>query len=259
MKANSVHSLLGTRSHGATANMGSATSFNKPLGQPSCKSNQDPGDLIATLPESGLSPSQVSSLFTGLQKISIEDDVTHAQITGKQRDAAIARGVNMILSVIELDSKSRGSLKELSNTAHMSTGVYLPSKSFQKEYAKAVAKVAEARPEDVTVTTVAVYRQEGIQGIEVTVFYTLRLAEARCFLCDRPGLESAETDSEDSSQSHSSDVSSSHTYFPKRYRYECLRAGTIRFGCLDLSISLSQFVFAQGCSKCGQWIPQCLR
>ena len=63
MKANSVHSLLATRNHGATANMGSAASFNKPIGHLSCKNYEkpeDPGDLNAKILESYLFPSQVS-------------------------------------------------------------------------------------------------------------------------------------------------------------------------------------------------------
>ena len=258
MKANSIYNLHATRNKGAAANMGSATSFAKPPGKSTCKDDEkpeEPGTLIATLPEKGLSPSEVSSLFTALQNVSIADDVTHKYNTGKKRDAAIARGVEMYLEDLKIDSKSKG--KELNGKGQMNNGVYLPSKSFQKTYAKAVAKIAAARSEDVTVTAVAVYRQEGIQGVEVTVFYTLRLAEGRCFLCDRRDLESSETDSESGSQSRSSEVSSSQKNFRDSKRYECPRAGTVRFGCFDLSISLSQFVVAQGCAKCGQYVPQC--
>jgi hypothetical protein len=149
-------------------------------------------------------------------------------------------------------------LKDASRSdRQMSSGVYLPSRTFQEDYGKAVAKVASVRKEDVTVTAVAVYRQEGVQGVEIAVFYTLRLGEGRCFLCDKRDLESSETESEEDSQSRRSEVSSSQKNFPDKDRYQCPLTGTVRFGCVDLSISLSQFVVTQGCSQCAQWVPQC--
>lgn len=268
LRASSAKLLLDTGNKFASAVVIGITDLTAD-GRSSSEEVIPPGDLIGLLPEGRLTESQVTSLLEGLQRVSMSDDLDYRK--DRKRERKVVRDVKGLLAEQGLDDGS-GTEEGASavDNGEVNSAVYYPSEQFQQKWANEVMRAAgghgfSRRLLDesgrVTVTAVVFYRSTTADGGSVafaSVAYTVRLAEGRCFLCDRRDVFSSETDSEKHSELKSTSVaSSSQTNFRDSARYNCPRDRTFRYGGYAYQVALFQGLFTQGCSTCGNFVPTC--